>query len=141
MNACRRISLALLISLPLLSWAISPQTEREIDQLLDFIGNSSCEFERNGSTYTAAKARAHIELKYGNTRKYIESSEDFIKYAATKSSFTGRAYMIRCDGVTQATAQWLQQALIAIRKGPQPGAEKAPDNQARGQTKVEQVGP
>jgi len=109
------------------SWAITPQTEQEIDQLLAFIGNSACQFERNGSTHTAIKARSHIELKYGNTRKYIDSTEDFIKYAATKSSFTGRPYMIRCNGKEQPTARWLLDELAHIRSNKAAAAEAITD--------------
>ena len=114
--------LMLLCHIPL-AWAVPPQTEREIDQLLDYIGSSDCEFERNGSTVTPARARSHIELKYGNTRRYIDNSEDFIKYAATRSSLTGRAYQVRCNGVEQPTAAWLQTALERIRGGQSPATD------------------
>jgi len=113
----------ILLYLPLASTqalAVPPETEREITQLLDFIGSSSCEFERNGTTYTPIEARSHIELKYRNTRGYIDNSEDFIKYAATKSSFSGRTYTIRCGEQEQTTATWLQQALKRIRAGEDP---------------------
>lgn len=116
--------LILLLQLPT-AFAIDANTEQEIDILIDYIGNSSCEFERNGSTVTPAKARAHIELKYGNTRSFIDSTDDFIDYAATKSSLSGRAYKVRCDGVEQPTAQWLREALKRIRNGEMPG----PNNQ------------
>jgi hypothetical protein len=118
--------IALLLCLPLLTTsqaqAVPPQTEQEITRLLDFIGTSGCEFERNGSSYTPAEARSHIELKYRNTRRYIDSSEDFIKYAATKSSFSGRAYKIRCGDTEQPTATWLLQALKRVRANEAPGS-------------------
>jgi len=125
-TSLKQALIPLLLCIPLLytpqSQAVPPRAEQEIAQLLDFIGTAACEFERNGSTYTPAEARSHIELKYRNTRRYIDTTEDFIRYAATKSSFSGRAYKIRCGDSEQATATWLQQALKRIRADETPGS-------------------
>lgn len=121
-SAPRLLLTALLLTLSPISWAISPQTEQEIDQLLAYIGAADCEFERNGDTKTPAQAQAHIELKYGNTRKYISSTEDFIKYAASESSWTGRPYKVRCNGVEQTTSVWLNAELQRLRAAKTPAA-------------------
>ncbi len=96
-------------------WAVPPQTEGEIRQLLNHISSSDCEFERNGSIYTQSEARAHIERKYKHTRRHIETSEEFIKYTATESSITGRPYRVRCGNVEEDTGIWLNQALKTLR--------------------------
>jgi len=114
-TAPRLLLTALLLALSPFSWAISPQTEQEIQHLLTYIAAADCEFERNGDTKSPAQAHAHIELKYGNTRKYISSTEDFIKYAASESSWTGRPYKVRCNGVEQTTSVWLNAELKRLR--------------------------
>ena len=52
---------------------------------------------------------------------YIDTSEDFIKYAASQSSFTGRPYRVRCGTSDETTASWLTQALILTRRQAAPG--------------------
>lgn len=116
----------LLVLLAPCAWAISPQTEQEIDQLIAYIAAADCEFERNGDTVSPAKARSHIELKYGNTRKYINSTEDFIKYAASESSWTGRPYKVRCNGVEQNTSVWLNAELQRLRAAQNAASQSNP---------------
>ena len=87
----------------------------EISHLLQFVENSQCVFIRNETEYTAVDAREHIEKKYNYVRRRVETTEDFIKYAATKSSMTGRTYSVLCDGAEQATALWLHNELYAYR--------------------------
>jgi hypothetical protein len=110
----------LLIGFATPGWAISPQTEREIVPLLAYIAAANCEFERNGDTRTPAEAHSHIEMKYRHTRNDISSTEDFIKYAATESSWTGLPYKVRCDGVVQNTSVRLLAELQRIRSATTP---------------------
>jgi len=89
--------------------------EQEIDHLLHFIEESGCVFIRNSKEYNATEARDHIENKYEYIKWWVKKTEDFIKYAATKSSMTGKPYLIRCDGRARASAEWLQEELNRIR--------------------------
>jgi capsule polysaccharide modification protein KpsS len=92
--------------------------QAEIDHLLDFVESSGCEFYRNGSWYDSKQARAHLRYKYDAlmAADRIQTAEDFIEKAATKSSVSGRVYEIRCNGGTAvATGQWLREELARYR--------------------------
>ena len=91
----------------------------EIDYLLAKIGGSGCEFYRNGTWYDGTKAVSHLQFKYGNlvASQLISTTDDFIERAASRSSFTGEAYMIRCAGAAPVTcASWLRTQLAAYRE-------------------------
>ena len=87
----------------------------EIDHLLRFIETSNCTFIRNNKVHNSEDASAHIQKKYAHTKRYIKTTEDFIKYAATASSMSGQPYYVDCDGVKIPTAQWLTDALARFR--------------------------
>jgi hypothetical protein len=67
-------------------------SEQEIHHLIDYIGNSGCQFYRNGKWYDAKKARDHLELKYNLARNKgrLETTDDFIDKVASGKSFTTR---------------------------------------------------
>ena len=90
-------------------------TDVEINHLLNFISNSGCQFIRNGTEYSVKDARKHIEKKYKYFKSQVNTTEDFIKYTATKSSMTGELYQVRCDKVLQASGQWLTKELELYR--------------------------
>lgn len=90
--------------------------EEEIEHLLDFVEKSGCEFERNGSTYDSVEAREHIQRKYDYIKKRIKTTEDFIRYAASQSSMSGRKYHATCDGKTVTSEEWLTKELWNYRK-------------------------
>ena len=87
----------------------------EIQHLLQYLENPACEFERNGTVYDSREARAHIERKYNSVRSHVDETEDFIKYAATKSSMSGRKYHVTCDGKKQTSAEGLHNELSRYR--------------------------
>ncbi|MEW6762849.1 MAG: DUF5329 domain-containing protein [Pseudomonadota bacterium] len=91
----------------------------EIDALLGRITASNCQFERNRSWHNAADARAHLLRKLAYIEKRSETitrTEQFIEYAATKSSFTGRPYRVRCgNGEPVESRAWLTRELQALR--------------------------
>jgi hypothetical protein len=98
----------------------SPATQREVSQLLDFVGKSDCQFNRNGKWYDAAKARDHLQEKYDylNRRGQIPSTEAFIERAASQSSMSGKAYQVRCgNGSSMSSASWLSTELKRLRAG------------------------
>ncbi len=97
---------------------LSPQSRTEIEHLVEFVRSSNCQFSRNGSWHSAAEAAEHISKKYHYAldRGQIHSAEDFITYAATKSSLSGQAYTVRCGGGrTAACADWLTAELRRLR--------------------------
>jgi hypothetical protein len=92
--------------------------QTEISYLLGFIENSACEFFRNGSWYDGKKAAAHLRDKYEMlaTGDGIQTAEDFIEQAATKSSLSGQPYEVRCSGDKAVTTnQWLRDILARYR--------------------------
>ena len=89
--------------------------EQEIDHLLRYIETSGCTFSRNGTNHDSRDAGTHIRKKYAYATRWIRSTEDFIRYAATKSSTSGRPYLVICDGVEVPTAEWLADELTRFR--------------------------
>ena len=107
---------AVLLILWLLSPASQADTQSEIDRLLDFIGKSQFSFIRNGEAHDGLDARAHIERKYGYAKRWIETTEQFIEYTATKSSTTDEPYRVTCSGREELSANWLKRELARLRK-------------------------
>jgi len=98
----------------------TPATKREVTQLLDFVAQSDCQFNRNGTWYDAKKARVHLQEKYDylDHRGKIPNAEAFIELAATQSSMSGKAYQVRCgNGPVLPSASWLSNELKRLRAG------------------------
>jgi hypothetical protein len=96
-----------------------PATSRfEIDALLNRLGASGCEFNRNGSWYSSPDAKAHLtkKLNYLVEKKKLDGTEQFIKLAASSSSMSGKDYLVRCGGAQPVASQaWLLAELRTIR--------------------------
>ena len=95
-----------------------PQAQREIEQLIQALGASGCQFQRNGKWYPSADAQAHLRRKYDYLRKrdLVASAEQFIERAGTESSMSGKPYQVRCPGrAAVSSADWLGARLSAIR--------------------------
>lgn len=93
--------------------------QTEINYLLGLIERSGCMFYRNGSWYDATQAQAHLRSKYDALAAMgrIVTAEDFIEQAASKSSLSGRAYLIRCSSdPAVSTGQWLRDTLARYRR-------------------------
>jgi hypothetical protein len=105
--------------LPAARGAPPPNAQVEIDYLLALIGESGCEFYRNGTWYDSKRAADHLRSKFDLLagRDQIETAEDFIEKAATSSSMSGQQYKIRCGGAAPVTTrEWLLDALAHYRK-------------------------
>lgn len=114
--ACSVISLAVLVGSA--RAAPTPVAKVEIAYLLQHIEESGCEFYRNGTWYDGKRARAHLTDKYDylTVRNQIVNTDDFIEKAATKSSFSGLAYEIRCgNGAPVESNPWLRKVLAVYR--------------------------
>lgn len=70
----------------------------EVDHLLRFIETSTCSFVRNGRRYDGERAYRHVLRKYAYFRDEISSTEDFVEYAATRSTISGQPYAFVCGG-------------------------------------------
>jgi hypothetical protein len=117
----RTILLALLVFLANLATAHAAEpaaTKVEIAHLFSVLETSNCQFNRNGTWYSAKEAAAHLRTKYKylQDRDLIPSSEKFVERAATQSSFSGKAYQIKCaDNVSQASSPWFLMVLAKHR--------------------------
>ena len=106
----------LIITFSLLGNAAVADTQQEIDHLLEFVASSDCLYERNGAKHSGPEARDHIRMKYEHYRKKVETAEDFIRYAATKSSISGQPYIVTCEGTEIRASQWLMDELVRFRE-------------------------
>lgn len=68
--------------------------------------------------FTGPRARAHLEqkLNYLEGKNKVNSAEDFIDLAATRSSMSGRAYEVRCAEGVQPAGIWLKRELQRQRQ-------------------------
>lgn len=90
----------------------------EIDAMLNRLETSACQFQRNGTWYDSARAKAHLldKLGYIEKRGTVQSAEQFIELAASRSSVSGRPYQVRCGGaVPVESRQWLRDQLTILR--------------------------
>jgi len=106
--------------LPAGAGAVEPLTvSMEIEELLQDLGNSGCEFYRNGEWFDARRAEAHLRNKLQLMRAggRVRSTEDFIDQLATRSSLSGREYQVRCAGAApQSSNKWLKSRLTRRRE-------------------------
>jgi Family of unknown function (DUF5329) len=119
------LALSLALS-PLLAMAAptAAPVRAEIDTLLIQLQKSGCQFSRNGSWYSGEEARTHLlrKLDYLEDKTTVQSTEQFIELAATKSSMSGKAYQVRCSQTAAVESrEWLGKQLTTIR-----GAGKKP---------------
>lgn len=124
------LTLAALVSVAPLSLATASDdvpaqkataVRQEVLGLLDRLAGSVCQFYRNGSWYEGPDAAAHLRRKfdYIHRRGALENAEQFIELGATKSSFSGRAYQVRCGSAEpQASQDWLLVQLAHLRRTP-----------------------
>lgn len=90
----------------------------EVTALLGRLQASSCEFNRNGDWHAAAEARAHLERKlaYLEDKNLVKTAEEFIDRGASKSSMSGKPYLVRCAGAAPVESRvWLTRELTALR--------------------------
>lgn len=124
MKSFRKLLQAALLLLPLLIHGAASATadkavvKREVEHLLDTLVVSKCQFNRNGDWYDGADAKSHLIKKYDYflIRGEISSAESFIELAASKSSMSGRAYLVKCgDSKPMESGPWLKQELARYR--------------------------
>ena len=101
-----------------LAAAPSASVQAEVEKLMATLESSGCEFNRNGSWYTAADAKKHLLQKFAylNDRTTLKSAEQFIALGASTSSVSGKSYLVRCPGGSPVESQkWLLLQLKEIR--------------------------
>lgn len=96
--------------------ALSADVEIEIDHLLQAVRESDCHFIRNGKTHDSFTAAEHLQMKRKRARRYYDSTEQFIARIASKSSLSGKPYLIDCPERPPVEAEkWFLEKLVSIR--------------------------
>lgn len=118
-TAAALLALNLALAAPAQAAPLSPQARAEVEALLAQLQSSSCDFNRNGSWHMPAEARAHLlrKLAYFEEKSMVGTADQFIELAATRSSSSGKPYLVRCPGsATVPSGDWLKARLAVLRK-------------------------
>jgi hypothetical protein len=88
------------------AWGEGMGEEAKIMKLIEAVGNlpEGTEFIRNGESHTRQEAADHLRSKYNRAKKRIKSAADFIEHIASKSSLSGKDYLIKLPGEEPVTA-------------------------------------
>lgn len=118
--AAMAIALALAAAIPCAVRAapLPAPARAEVDALLGRLQSSGCQFNRNGSWYDAAHAKAHLlrKLEYLEKKDLVSSADQFIERGASTSSASGKPYLVKCGaGAPIESKDWLNTQLKAIR--------------------------
>jgi hypothetical protein len=86
--------------------------KKKIEFLISSVENlKGAIFIRNGSEYDGKVAAKHLRMKLQNT-SVVQTADDFIRLCASKSSTTGKPYMIRSfDGKTLKSQEYFLEKL------------------------------
>ncbi|GMR08141.1 MAG: hypothetical protein BMS9Abin26_1146 [Gammaproteobacteria bacterium] len=113
----RTLALSLLFITGNVVAEVPPAQLKEIAHLMAFMQNTDCLLERNGTKYASKKALLHIKRKYEYFTDKIHTTEDFIKYSATKSEISGKFYLAHCPKEpTMKLSDWLYLELKDYRE-------------------------
>jgi hypothetical protein len=105
------------------------KTQAEVAHLLDHVATPGCQFNRNGTWYDGDQARQHLRDKYDYLvkRDLAPNAEAFITRAASTSSMSGKAYLVKCGNAAPVpSGPWLTQELQRFRAGPAKPGTRAP---------------
>jgi len=88
----------------------------EVEHLINYLADSDCRMIRNGKSHSAKDGAKHMRMKYDYFRNKISSTEEFIEYAGTKSTMSGRLYEVLCIGLEpEFSRDWLLKELNVYR--------------------------
>ena len=111
----KNILITAFVILALFSGAVSAQDnieKKKIEFLISSVENlNGAKFIRNGSEYEGKKAAEHLRMKLQNAL-VVQTADDFIRLCASKSSISGKPYMIRLtDGKTIKSEEYFREKL------------------------------
>ena len=96
---------------------VLPGQQSEVTHLITYLQTSDCKMIRNGKAYDGEEAARHVRRKYDHFRKEIDSTEEFIKYSATKSLMSSKLYQVQCPGQPAVPSRdWLLAELNRYRE-------------------------
>lgn len=91
-------------------------TEAEIDYLIETVAESDCTFIRNGKEHDADDASDHLAMKRRRGKRYFDTADEFIERIASRSSWSGKPYRIRCENREVDAADWFTELLGQYRR-------------------------
>jgi hypothetical protein len=111
----------ILLLISLVSVCAYAQDSREETKIRYLIASVAAQegaiFIRNGSEYDARSAADHMRLKLKNAGARVRTAEDFIKFCGSKSSISGKPYLIRfTDGTSVETEVFFRKKLLELAK-------------------------
>jgi hypothetical protein len=108
------LGLGLFMGLSAPSWALSDEESQRIEKFLTVLSaQSDLIFIRNGSEYKLNKAVSHLKRKLKQTRRRLQTAEEFIDQVASTSSISGQPYYIRKQGgQNEPAGPYFRQLLI-----------------------------
>ena len=115
----RRYTLAVVAILSIATssaWAEEQTVTVEVNYLINAVSDSGCNFMRNDKKHTASEAVDHLQMKAKRGKRYYDTADEFIDRIASKSSWSGKPYMIQCAGKPAvAAADWFSRILVDFR--------------------------
>jgi hypothetical protein len=89
-----------------------PEVDATVRYLIDRVAESERIFIRNATRHNGAEASRHLERKYAHFKDRIQTVDDFIDLAASRSLLSGQPYLVVSDlGTAIPTARWLRDTL------------------------------
>jgi ribonucleotide monophosphatase NagD (HAD superfamily) len=97
--------------------------EQKINHLLQYIATlKQAVFIRNGSEHSATEAAAHLEKKWKQAKSEVITAEDFIQKIASRSSMSGKPYLVSfgpnktfsCEMLLQLELKKLQEGKVKL---------------------------
>lgn len=90
--------------------------QKTIDYLIQATAESGLTFICNGSEHTATEAAALMKRKLAFVKGEVQTPEDFIRLAASKSQLTGKPYLVSVgNGKTVPAGEWMSDPLRKYR--------------------------
>ena len=110
------LSIVLLLITAGASSDVPPEQAAEVEHLINYLADSNCRMVRNGRAHSAKDGAKHMQRKYKYFRDEISSTEEFIEFAGTKSTRSGRLYEVLCIGQEREFSRdWLLVELKVYR--------------------------
>ena len=118
MHCARLVAAALLLS-GAIAGAASDAETRKIQALLAGVERLDATFVRNGKTYDAKTAAEFLRRKWKANDADVATAKDFIEKIASKSSTSGKPYLIRFkDGREVQSGEYLRAELAKLEVPP-----------------------
>lgn len=115
-----------------------PKEKARIEALISHVeGLKGAKFIRNGGEYDSKTAGRFLRGKWKDQEKAIHTAADFIALAGTRSSSTGKPYLIRLEAAEAVPcADYLKERLRRLEDAPAKGpdskaAEEVPSSPAK----------